>query len=203
MDALNNRVKSNDILDTELDLNPDNFCMVCLDPFTDSNTIKLKCKHKFHVTCILKSINIIHTQTCTDKKKCPYCRTSFTYLPYNGGLFIKGIHTPNAVIEHLQNMNISVIQNSDIKWNKLKPSIDKLLVSSGKYSKWFGTIVKLTPTMVVLNSTNTENSIPFRAKKNNVSLLIETNSYKDDNKIQENCKNTSDMMITSSSTQML
>ena len=185
MDALNNRVKSDDNLDTELDLHPDNFCMVCLNPFTDSNTIELGCKHKFHVNCILKSINIIQAQGNKNKKKCPYCRTPFVYLPYNGGFFIKGIHTPNAVNEHLQKMNISVIQNSDIKWNKLKPLIDKVLVSSGKYSKWIGTIVKLTPTMVVLNSTNTENIIQFRTKKTNVLLLLEPNSSNNATDIQE------------------
>ena len=185
MDALNNRVKSDDNLDNELDLHPDNFCMICLDSFTNSNTIELGCKHKFHINCILKSINIIQAQENKTNKKCPYCRTPFVYLPYDGGLFIKGIHTPNAVNEHLQKMNISVIQNSNIIWNKLKPMIDKVLVSSGKYSNWIGTIVKLTPTMVVLNSTNTENIIQFRTKKTNVLLLLEPNSSNNYTNIQK------------------
>ena len=183
MEVLNNRIGKDDVLDNELDANPDNYCMICLEPFDNCSSIKLNCTHKFHTDCMLKSISKTNISE-TNKKKCPYCRTPFSYLPYNGGEFIKYIHAPDALSLYLSKMNI--ILESNINWDNVKISEDRFFVKSGKYINNIGILNRITPTMVILKSSFNSSNI-FRTTKNNVQLLIEKNM--DETNIDENNKN--------------
>ena len=51
-------------------------CDICCD---DHNTesIILKCNHKFHYFCIVKTFII------SDNRKCPYCRIESDLIEYN------------------------------------------------------------------------------------------------------------------------
>lgn len=50
----------------------ENKCSICLDKFKKNNTIILDCYHKFHASCIFKSMAAKHF-------KCPLCRKLIRY----------------------------------------------------------------------------------------------------------------------------
>ena len=58
-------------------LEPDNFCNICYCEH-DSNSIVLKCKHRYHYECILNSYKLNNTKK---PRTCPYCREDGGYLP--------------------------------------------------------------------------------------------------------------------------
>lgn len=70
-------------------VNFDNLCLICYDNMDDdSNTVTLKCKHKFHYSCILMTY-----KSMSNKRQCPYCRGDGGYLTLlPGRLPQKNIH---------------------------------------------------------------------------------------------------------------
>lgn len=56
---------------TEFD--DDNICPICLDPLKSHNIIILNCSHKFHASCIFKSLS------SSSRKRCPLCRDKIKY----------------------------------------------------------------------------------------------------------------------------
>ena len=68
---------------------PDNFCNICFCEHDDTS-VKLKCGHKYHYSCIKDSYVINNTKK---KRCCPYCRKDGGYLSLiNDEKPIKGIH---------------------------------------------------------------------------------------------------------------
>ena len=65
----------------------ENICDICCDKHNNESII-LKCKHKFHYFCVLRSF--IESKST----QCPYCRLDGGILKYNKnyGEIIIGIH---------------------------------------------------------------------------------------------------------------
>ena len=49
-------------------------CPICLDQMTIMNSVKLRCGHVFHVSCV----NILRKHECG--QQCPICRKDLSYL---------------------------------------------------------------------------------------------------------------------------
>ena len=66
----------------EYSKDPDNFCNICYEKH-NSNSIKIKCGHKYHYECIKDSYKVKHSSINKKKslRKCPYCRQDGGYLP--------------------------------------------------------------------------------------------------------------------------
>ena len=56
-------------------------CLVCHDKLTDDDSVKLKCGHKFHYSCIFMTY-----KANSNKRECPYCRTDGGYLKLKDGM---------------------------------------------------------------------------------------------------------------------
>ena len=76
-----------DCNDTEINYSEQ--CNVCLDSIDESNTVTLKCGHKYHYDCILNTYKMFSSK----KRECPYCRNSSGLLELKKGYkFIPNIH---------------------------------------------------------------------------------------------------------------
>uniref|UniRef100_A0AC35TNF3 Zinc finger protein-like 1 homolog n=1 Tax=Rhabditophanes sp. KR3021 TaxID=114890 RepID=A0AC35TNF3_9BILA len=51
----------------------ENFCILCNYPFTDRETIRLKCLHLFHKDCLHSKQVSMSEETKTENRKCPRC----------------------------------------------------------------------------------------------------------------------------------
>ena len=70
-------------------------CGICGIELTDKFSYTLKCGHKFHYECCMKSFNnISYTVNGKYNNQCPYCRKNSDYLPLVNGLkkITPGIH---------------------------------------------------------------------------------------------------------------
>jgi len=54
----------------------ENICDICCDEHNDE-TITLKCKHRFHYYCVLRSFKASRNTLC------PYCRIDGGFIKYN------------------------------------------------------------------------------------------------------------------------
>ena len=82
-----------DILENELhkDINFDNLCTICGEDLNQNICHTLNCKHIFHYNCLIKYLQTDFSFPRSNK--CPYCKTSFTFLPLIGNIKpIKFIH---------------------------------------------------------------------------------------------------------------
>jgi len=71
----------------------DEDCSICGLEFNEKFCYELKCGHKFHYECLMKSFMNI-TKINKSKNSCPYCRAPSDYLPVVNGLkkLIVGVH---------------------------------------------------------------------------------------------------------------
>lgn len=65
------KYKSKSNSDKYLKFDEDN-CPICLSEMKAKNTIILECYHKFHASCIFKTM-------ATNNRKCPLCRTKIKF----------------------------------------------------------------------------------------------------------------------------
>jgi len=80
-------------------------CAICGVSLGDKYTHTLKCNHKFHYECLLKTFT--STNNKYDKKKrCPYCKTKCDHLPLINGIIkpIQYIHY--TTYDELNNLEI-------------------------------------------------------------------------------------------------
>ena len=63
-------------------------CLVCHEPIENTDTVKLRCGHKFHYNCILMTFKYSKVP-----RQCPYCRGYGGYLELKEGMLpLVGIH---------------------------------------------------------------------------------------------------------------
>ena len=70
-------------------------CSICGLDLKDKYCHELKCGHKFHYECLMKSFSSIpKTNKNNNYNNCPYCRSPSDYLPIVNGLkkLIVGVH---------------------------------------------------------------------------------------------------------------
>ena len=116
-------------------------CEICSQyTMDDTNSIQLKCGHRFHTECM---IDAYKKQQNTKVKQCQYCRTGFKYLPYSGGVPVKGLHDPLQVATFLEQYKMV---NPD--WSALVPDRSELYVIGGKYRYQKGVYRSATSKMV-------------------------------------------------------
>lgn len=54
-------------------------CAICLCDNAEPDYLQLiKCKHKFHVDCIARWVDMTCVHVFKKVKRCPYCRTALT-----------------------------------------------------------------------------------------------------------------------------
>ena len=65
-------------------------CAICGMNISDKYPHTLKCGHKFHYECLIKTF----VQTNLKNLRCPYCREKCEYMPIINGLkrIIPGVH---------------------------------------------------------------------------------------------------------------
>ena len=109
---------------------PEKYCEICAFEMTEK-IVTLNCGHKFHYDCLFYSIFKIHkikgNKIKNNNLQCPYCRSSFNFLPLADGIIpLKNIHRE---------------YDEYILKDNLKYPIDKMVkIISGKYKNIYAKI---------------------------------------------------------------
>ena len=84
----------------------ENECPICYDVLDDTTEI-LKCNHKFHYNCIMKTYMHQLDKSSMPFRECPFCRNLGGELTGRPGTIpIKGIHKNyNAFLDSIKNLD--------------------------------------------------------------------------------------------------
>jgi len=87
-------------------------CGICGLSFNGKYSYQMKCNHKFHYECLMKTFKKSKLSAKYTHNNCPYCRNAVEFLPIVSGLkkAVMGVHSNNY--QDLKSLNESLKSNN-------------------------------------------------------------------------------------------